>query len=126
VPAKPFEFPKFDRAEYLRLNAECVTRTAERLAAESEAAEREISDAEWAAKKAADRVILAQQVWVARRQAERALEEAMASPLVDVIDWNGEVVGTGHLTGDPKSEWFGLDYRASFRRSCHTIVPAAQ
>ncbi len=126
MPDNTVTFAEFDRAEYLRLNKLAAdTRAAYLEEGETEALA-EISAAEWAVRKAADQLLLAQARWTARSRAKQEFAEAMAGPLVDVIDnLTGKVVGTGHLIeSSPTSEWFGLDARASFRRTSYTIVPA--
>ncbi len=126
MPTKPFEFPKFDRAEYLRLNAITAEQTAQRLLTDTEVAAARIKDAEEAIRRANTMLSMAQQGWVRCREAEQAFAAALSAPEVDVIDnLTGKVVGTGHLIeSTPTSEWFSLDYRASFRRTSYTIVAA--
>jgi hypothetical protein len=119
------EFPKFDRADYLHRNAQAAEQRAKGLLAATEAADAQIKAAEEEIRRAHAKLSQAQQAWVRCREAEGDFTADMNGPLVDVIDnLTGQVVGTGHVTGDRKSEWFGLDYRASFRRECYTIVPA--
>jgi hypothetical protein len=126
VPTPPVHTrPAFDRAEYLRLNEKCARETGDRLVAETAAASRRITAAEEALRVAQYALTRAQDAWTAASKAEENYIAQMNGPVVDVIENStGKVVGTGHVTGKAGAgEWFGIDHRASYRRSCYTIVP---